>query len=269
MLNGALGAASLHCRLARRGTRQQAAGRLTVSIGGDGDFNFAPARCGRRAHHRSRCSTSCSQPRLSSGIHVCGGDGRPPQPRRHQSGYRHHAEGSNIDYATVARGYGLHGEGPISDPASSRPALKRAIAVVKSGQPALSTSSPSRAEENCMKRVSVWLARRASSRSAWWVWRARAQDAPKGDAANGQRVYLATAASPATAIRAGRQLLRHDADAPIDRAAVRRLQEQLRDPVRSCRLCRRWCPTRKRPTYMRPADLERTAPGEGFPAAEN
>jgi acetolactate synthase-1/2/3 large subunit len=43
----------------------------------------------------------------------------------------------NIDYATVARGFGVHGEGPINDPNDLAPALKRAIAMVKSGQPAL------------------------------------------------------------------------------------------------------------------------------------
>jgi acetolactate synthase-1/2/3 large subunit len=43
----------------------------------------------------------------------------------------------NIDYATVARGYGAHGEGPITDPKDLAPAIKRALAVVKSGQPAL------------------------------------------------------------------------------------------------------------------------------------
>ena len=37
----------------------------------------------------------------------------------------------NIDYATVARGLGVHGEGPITDPNDLAPALKRAIAVVK------------------------------------------------------------------------------------------------------------------------------------------
>jgi thiamine pyrophosphate-dependent acetolactate synthase large subunit-like protein len=43
----------------------------------------------------------------------------------------------NIDYATVAKGFGVYGEGPISDPKDLAPALKRAIAMVKSGQPAL------------------------------------------------------------------------------------------------------------------------------------
>jgi acetolactate synthase-1/2/3 large subunit len=43
----------------------------------------------------------------------------------------------NIDYATVARGMGVHGEGPITDPRDLGPALARAIAVVKSGEPAV------------------------------------------------------------------------------------------------------------------------------------
>ena len=43
----------------------------------------------------------------------------------------------NVDYATVARGFGVYGEGPITDPNELAPAFKRAIAVVKSGQPAL------------------------------------------------------------------------------------------------------------------------------------
>jgi acetolactate synthase-1/2/3 large subunit len=43
----------------------------------------------------------------------------------------------NIDYATIARGMGVHGEGPIADPKDLAPALARAVAVVKSGAPAV------------------------------------------------------------------------------------------------------------------------------------
>jgi len=43
----------------------------------------------------------------------------------------------NIDYATVARGMGAHGEGPITDPKDLGPALTRAIAAVKAGGPAV------------------------------------------------------------------------------------------------------------------------------------
>jgi hypothetical protein len=43
----------------------------------------------------------------------------------------------NIDYAAVAKGFGVYGEGPISDPSELAPALKRALAVVKRGEPAV------------------------------------------------------------------------------------------------------------------------------------
>jgi thiamine pyrophosphate-dependent acetolactate synthase large subunit-like protein len=43
----------------------------------------------------------------------------------------------NIDYAKVAQGLGLYAEGPISDPKDLGPAIQRALAVVKRGEPAL------------------------------------------------------------------------------------------------------------------------------------
>jgi acetolactate synthase I/II/III large subunit len=43
----------------------------------------------------------------------------------------------NIDFATVAKGFGVYGEGPITDPKDLGPALERAVAVVKRGEPAL------------------------------------------------------------------------------------------------------------------------------------
>jgi len=41
------------------------------------------------------------------------------------------------DFATLARGFGWYAEGPIEDPKDIGPALERAIAKVKAGQPAL------------------------------------------------------------------------------------------------------------------------------------
>jgi acetolactate synthase-1/2/3 large subunit len=43
----------------------------------------------------------------------------------------------NIDYAGLAKSLGWWSKGPISDPKDLGPALKEAVAVVKSGQPAL------------------------------------------------------------------------------------------------------------------------------------
>ncbi|HAN81302.1 MAG TPA: hypothetical protein DCQ47_07615, partial [Gammaproteobacteria bacterium] len=41
------------------------------------------------------------------------------------------------DFATLARSMGMYGEGAITEPSEIAGALKRAIAVVKSGKPAL------------------------------------------------------------------------------------------------------------------------------------
>jgi benzoylformate decarboxylase/acetolactate synthase-1/2/3 large subunit len=46
-------------------------------------------------------------------------------------------EEPNIDYAKLAQAQGVWAEGPITDPAKIGPALQRALAVVKKGEPAL------------------------------------------------------------------------------------------------------------------------------------
>jgi len=43
----------------------------------------------------------------------------------------------NIDFAKLAQSLGLHSEGPITDPNAIGPALSRALARVKSGEPVL------------------------------------------------------------------------------------------------------------------------------------
>jgi acetolactate synthase I/II/III large subunit len=43
----------------------------------------------------------------------------------------------NIDFAKLAQSMGWYAEGPITNPNDLGPALKRAVAVVKKGQPAL------------------------------------------------------------------------------------------------------------------------------------
>ncbi len=43
----------------------------------------------------------------------------------------------NINYAGMAKSLGMYAEGPIENPKDLGPALTRAIAVVKKGEPAL------------------------------------------------------------------------------------------------------------------------------------
>jgi acetolactate synthase-1/2/3 large subunit len=113
-------------------------GRLTVSIGGDGDFMFAPGTLWTAAHHRIPMLYLALNNRAyhQEYMHLQAMAGRRSR------GIANTDVGTtlkdpNIDYAAVAKGFGVHGEGPVSDPAELAPALKRAIAMVKSGQPAL------------------------------------------------------------------------------------------------------------------------------------
>ena len=46
-------------------------------------------------------------------------------------------EDPNIDYGKLAQSMGLYAEGPVTDPKNLGPAIKRAIAAVKRGEPAL------------------------------------------------------------------------------------------------------------------------------------
>jgi len=46
-------------------------------------------------------------------------------------------EDPNIDYAKLAQSMGWFAEGPITDPKDLGPAIKRALAAVKHGEPAL------------------------------------------------------------------------------------------------------------------------------------
>ena len=113
-------------------------GRLTVSFGGDGDFMFAPGTLWTAAHHKIPMLYIVQNNRAYHQEYMY----LQAMAARHGRGITNTATGititdPNIDYATVARGFGVHGEGPIIDPNDLGPALKRAIAVVKSGQPAL------------------------------------------------------------------------------------------------------------------------------------
>jgi thiamine pyrophosphate-dependent acetolactate synthase large subunit-like protein len=43
----------------------------------------------------------------------------------------------DLNYAKIAQGMGLYAEGPITDPNDLAPAIRRAVEVVKRGEPAL------------------------------------------------------------------------------------------------------------------------------------
>jgi acetolactate synthase-1/2/3 large subunit len=113
-------------------------GRFTVSFGGDGDFMFAPGTLWTAAHHRIPMLYIVQNNRAYHQEYMY----LTAMAARRSRGIENAHIGTtltdpNIDFATVARGFGAHGEGPITDPKDLAPALARAIAAVKSGQPAL------------------------------------------------------------------------------------------------------------------------------------
>jgi acetolactate synthase I/II/III large subunit len=125
--------ASLGAALANKGT-----GRLTVAIGGDGDFMFVPSTLWTAAHHRIPLLYIVHNNRAYHQEYMY----LQAMAARHGRGITKADIGTTlkdpfVDYATLAKGFGVYGEGPINDPSQLGPALKRAVAMVKSGQPAL------------------------------------------------------------------------------------------------------------------------------------
>jgi acetolactate synthase-1/2/3 large subunit len=113
-------------------------GRLTVTFNGDGDLMFVPQTLWTAAHHRIPILYVVHNNRAWHQEYMY----LQAMAARHGRGIENTKIGTtitdpNVDYATVARGFGVHGEGPIVDPKDLAPALSRAIAAVKSGQPAL------------------------------------------------------------------------------------------------------------------------------------
>ncbi len=113
-------------------------GRLSVTIQGDGDFMYAPGVWWTAAHHRIPLLALMHNNRAyhQEVMHI------QRMAARHTRGItRAHIgttiEDPNIDYAKIAQGMGVHSQGPIVSAADLGPAIKRAIEVVKRGEPSL------------------------------------------------------------------------------------------------------------------------------------
>ena len=113
-------------------------GRLTVNIQCDGDLNYAPGVLWTAAHHQipmlnvMHNNRAYHEERMYLALL-----GAKYDRDMGRSDIGTALNGPNIDYASIAKGYGLYAEGPITDPKDLGPALKRAIARVKAGEPAL------------------------------------------------------------------------------------------------------------------------------------
>ena len=113
-------------------------GRLSVSIQNDGDFLYGPAVLWTAAHHNIPLLSVMNNNRAyhEEVMHM-----QRMALRRNRGIDRSHIgteiDKPSIDYAKIAQGLGVHAEGPITNPNDLGPALKRAIDVVKRGEPAL------------------------------------------------------------------------------------------------------------------------------------
>ncbi|RPH58321.1 MAG: thiamine pyrophosphate-binding protein, partial [Acidobacteria bacterium] len=113
-------------------------GRLSVTIQGDGDFLYAPGVWWTAAHHRIPLLAVMHNNRAyhQEVMHL------QRMASRHNRGItRAHIgttiEDPNVDFAKIAQGMGVHAQGPITNPTDLGPALKRALEVVKRGEPSL------------------------------------------------------------------------------------------------------------------------------------
>src|SRR5206468_1990417 len=113
-------------------------GRLTVNIQSDGDLNYAPSVLWTAVHHRIPLLSVMHNNRAYHQERMFVAD----MAARAQRDVTRVDIGNaitnpNIDYATMAKAYGMFSIGPIENPADLGPALRRAIDVVKRGEPAL------------------------------------------------------------------------------------------------------------------------------------
>jgi len=113
-------------------------GLLSIAIVGDGDLNFGPGVLWTAAHHRIPLlivvhNNRAYHAELMFIQRMAGSRGRGAD-RAHIGNI---IADPNIDYASMARTYGVHGEGPIEKPGDLAPAFRRALARVRAGEPAL------------------------------------------------------------------------------------------------------------------------------------
>ena len=113
-------------------------GILTAVIQPDGDLMYAPGVLWTAAHHKIPILMLMHNNRAyhqevmhlqkMAGLH---------NRRMDTARIGTTIENPDIDYALLARAQGVWAEGPITDPAAIAPALQRAVAVVRKGEPAL------------------------------------------------------------------------------------------------------------------------------------
>jgi acetolactate synthase-1/2/3 large subunit len=113
-------------------------GRFSVSIQTDGDLNYAPGVLWTAAHHRIPLLTIMHNNR---GYHQEVMFIEQAASIRNRGADRAHIGTKlwdpDINYAKMAQAYGMEGFGPITDPKDLAPTFKRAIELVRKGEPVM------------------------------------------------------------------------------------------------------------------------------------
>ena len=117
-------------------------GRFSVNIQSDGDLMYAPGVLWTAARHKIPILSVMHNNRgyHQEVMHVqrlANRRNRVAALGMDRSPIGTSIENPDIDYASLAKSMGYWSAGPIKDPAELGPTLKRAVEVVKSGQPAL------------------------------------------------------------------------------------------------------------------------------------
>lgn len=113
-------------------------GRLSINIQNDGDMMYAPGVLWTAAHHKIPMLNIMNNNRAyhQEVMHLQRMANRYNRTIVNAS-IGNEIANPNIDYAKLAQSLGWYAEGPITNPRDIAPALKRAIAVVEKGEPAL------------------------------------------------------------------------------------------------------------------------------------
>jgi thiamine pyrophosphate-dependent acetolactate synthase large subunit-like protein len=112
--------------------------RLSVAIVGDGDLNFSPGVIWTAAHHKIPLLFVVHNNRAYHAEvmiiqRMCGVRGRGNE----NAHIGNVITDPNINYAQMAKAYGMYSEGPIENPKDLAGAYQRALAKVRAGEPAL------------------------------------------------------------------------------------------------------------------------------------
>jgi thiamine pyrophosphate-dependent acetolactate synthase large subunit-like protein len=113
-------------------------GRLSVNIQCDGDLNYAPGVLWTAAHHEIPLLTVMHNNRAyhMERMYITTMAARATRDVSRANIGCELAE-PFIDHVALAKAYGVFGIGPIENPGDLGPAIKRAVEVVKRGEPAL------------------------------------------------------------------------------------------------------------------------------------